>query len=171
MKHRVVPLTACAGGVLEVLVIDMDVNSGWSRILHVRNPWKGIAQADFSHYFDKFGPQGVICGDFNAHPQTWEPLKTYNNNIDRAFFELLTSAHFLLTHHLHYILVSVGIYFGSYYFPVLLSSFSRINPQQSNGPRWNFNNFSRSAWDVWDCGSCYLAYRTSRYCNGKLQLL
>ena len=175
VNHRPVPLVAFADGVLETLAVDVNIDSAWSRILLVYNPCKNVSLPEFSHYFAQLGSQGVVCGDFNAHHEHWEPGKNCRNPTGIALFDFLTSSNlflllnppnlptrvdpasgstsnldlFVATRYFHSFSISLAPDLGSDHLPVLLSSSTRTCPRLSFRPRWNFHNVPAAMWDAW----------------------
>ena len=88
------------GGILETLVIQVQVNNTWADICSIYNPCKNISEAEFLHYFENLSQNAIICGDFNAHHPIWSSntnIRTRLNPTGSALADvLLNSPHFTL---------------------------------------------------------------------------
>ena len=165
-------LSTPQGHEMESLSIKYNFQNKWSTIILLYNPCKSICENEFEYYFDQIDETGIICGDLNAHHQSWETQGPKPNSSGKSLFSVLTrSANLRLqnpadhptridpqtgntsnidliifSHHYNSFHLGIGEDLGSDHQPVI------IYPQERNIPilyirsRWTLNE---DLWSVW----------------------
>ena len=64
------------GGLLETLVVQVQIDDSWADICVMYNPCKSIAENELLHYFENLSENAFICGDLNAHHPIWSVNST-----------------------------------------------------------------------------------------------
>ena len=74
---------------MESLSIKYNFQNKWSTLILLYNPCKPISESEFEFYFDQVHETGLICGDINAHHQSWETTGPKPNSSGKTLFSIL----------------------------------------------------------------------------------
>lgn len=95
---RRVQLAPFPGGVLEVLAVKLQLESGSPiSIINLYNPKAGVSHQEFSPYIDQFTDPFILACDFNAHSSLLSSGCTRSDTTDRSL-ELLFVFNLLCYH-------------------------------------------------------------------------
>ena len=90
-------LTHYPNGEMQALSIQYCYKNKWATVIVLYNPCKNVCNEEFEHYFEQIDTVGVICGDMNAHHQSWESqCNTPNVSGNSLFLTLNNSANLSL---------------------------------------------------------------------------
>ena len=169
---RVCNLTSHPDRSLETLGIQYDKGGKWETIALTYNPCKSIKQEEFEHLFQQVGDQGIVCGDFNAHHNSWEDNTMAPNPTGRALYNSLAASATLTlmnpigmptridpssgkASNLDLIIttsgyqgskVTLGEDLGSDHIPVLLSTETKVPDKCHFRPRWRIDEDNWMDW-------------------------
>lgn len=89
VSSRQVQLAPFPGGVLEVLAVELQLESGSPiSVLNLYNPNAGVSHQEFTSYLDHFPGPFILTGDFNAHSPLLSSSCTRSDTTGRSL-ELL----------------------------------------------------------------------------------
>lgn len=88
-----VTLLPFPNGILEFQCVDVFLPSGKLCILHVYAPTSALTPQELEHYVDQLHGRYIVCGDFNAHHQLWDPSVDvqHGNQAGRTIVNLLAA--------------------------------------------------------------------------------
>ena len=90
-SYKEINLVRYDGGVLEVLAIDLVLQTGEViSILNCYNPNDRVTVSEMRHYIQQLSRKYVIVGDFNAHTTVLDTKNTRSNYAGRMLETLLT---------------------------------------------------------------------------------
>ena len=77
-------------GEMEHLSIQYCFHNEWSVLILLYNPCKSVSEQELNHYLGKVDATGIVCGDFNAHHESWELSGPKPNPSGKSLFNALT---------------------------------------------------------------------------------
>ena len=77
-------------GVMEYLSIEYSFQGKWSTLILLYNPCKNLSENEINHYLCEVDTTGIVCGDLNAHHETWELNGPKPNPSGKSLFNVLT---------------------------------------------------------------------------------
>ena len=88
LNNIIVPQT----GDLEPLSIQYNFQNRWATLILLYNPCKNLSESEISSYLDQLGEIGILCGDLNAHHESWELSGPTPNPSGKSLFAALTKS-------------------------------------------------------------------------------
>ena len=157
---------------MESLSIKYNFQNKWSTLILLYNPCKPISENEFEFYFDQVDETGLICGDLNAHHQSWETTGPKPNLSGKTLFSVLnrtvnlrlqnpadhptridpqtgktSNIDLIITsHHYNSFNLGIGEDLGSDHQPVILYPQEKTVPVLYFQSRWTLNE---DVWSVW----------------------
>ena len=156
---------------MEALSLQYNFQNKWSTLILLYNPCKNIEEKEFEHYFDLIDNVGLICGDLNAHHNSWETnsrdnfsgkslfsnLNQFNNLslLNPVNFETRTDPHSGKTSNIDHIIatsqyqhkaLSIGANLGSDHSTIIMEDQSSKKPHLYFRPRWAFKEGNWANW-------------------------
>ena len=77
-------------GVMEYQSIQYGFQGKWNTLILLYNPCKNLSENEINHYLSQVDTTGIVCGDLNAHHETWELNGLKLNPSGKSLFNVLT---------------------------------------------------------------------------------